>query len=403
MKRLIPFLCVFAYYASPYRLAGHVLPEMIYLVAAILQLVVSRKYHLPKEYIFFMIYMWLIPPVISRIVGLPGSIFDSILPLGLLLTSLNLAILIPNVDGKIVLKYYKYLVYVAIGFFVVQEVSMTFIGYKPTLYLSFLDSYYDGANMAEFAVSRSEMDRSSSFFLEPSHYIQYIIPYVCIVISQCFQNRKITKELVILLAAVILAKTGAGYFELAVIGVYLLFIYSKMNVLKKLFVLASILGIYSIAVTYFSDNIIVAEILRRSSEFSLTVDAHGQQSGFFRIWRGYFIYAAGDPMNQIFGTALSAVEYVASKVFIAGINYEGSYMNGIQSLLVMGGVIGTLFFFLYIRKIYKDFTPTGRCVLVAMIGLFFIENMLYSPKMFLFILVASCISQLEKNQSITNQ
>jgi hypothetical protein len=132
----------------------------------------------------------------------------------------------------------------------------------------------------------------------------------------------------------------------------------------------------------------------------LEVDAHGQQSGFFRIWRGYFIYGSMDLLNQIFGASLGSVEYIASKVYILGINYEGTYMNGIQSLLITGGIVGTLLFFYYIVKLYKSLNNSGRCIIVAMIVLFFIENMLYSPKMFLYILLAFCISHSSHTKSI---
>ena len=399
MKKLISFLCVFAYFASPYRLAGHVLPEIICLMAAMMQFVVPRKLYLPKEYTIFMIYMWLVPPIVSSLVGLPGSFFESLLPLCLILTSINLAILIPNVDYGLVIKYYRFLVYIAIGFFILQELSSVLFGFKPTLYFGFLESYYDGSDMMDFAISRSEMERSSSFFLEPSHFVQYIIPYVCIIICRCIQNKKISFELILLISVVIWSKTGTGLFSLVIIGLFCFLFCNKWNILSKFFISLFIAVFLVVAFTYFSDNAIVAEILRRSTEFSITVDAYGQQSGFFRIWRGYFIYAAGNIYNQIFGTAVAAVEFVASKVYIPGINYEGSYMNGIQSLLVQGGIVGTLLFGGYIRKLFNLFSISGRCIILTMLGLFFMENMLYSPKMFLFIIIAYSISKFEKNKN----
>lgn len=396
MRKLIPFLCVFAYYASPYRLMGYVLPELICLLAAMMQFVYTQRSYLSKEYICFMLYMWLIPPIVSVAVGLPGAGITSFLPLGLILTSINIAILLPNVNCDLVVKYYRLLVYIAIGFFVLQELSFFTTGFRPTFYLNFLESYYDGSNITEFAMSRSEMNRSSSFFLEPSHFVQYIIPYACFVVCQSIQNKKMSIELPVMFLVIVWSKTGAGFLCLALIVAFVFLFNSRWHFFIKLSFLIAVIVVVSVALTYFSDNVIVSEVLRRSTEFSLTVDAHGQQSGFFRIWRGYYIYAAGDPLNQLFGTATSSIEYVASKVYISGIDYQGTYMNGIQSLLMQGGVVGTVLFSVFIWKFCKTFSMSSQCVIFTMIGLFFIENMLYSPKMFLFILVAYCINKFEK-------
>ena len=39
MKNLISFFCVFMYYMSPYRLAGHQMPEFVGLLAVVLAII----------------------------------------------------------------------------------------------------------------------------------------------------------------------------------------------------------------------------------------------------------------------------------------------------------------------------------------------------------------------------
>lgn len=401
LRRIVAFICVFAYYASPYRLVGIELPELLFLSIVLTQLFFlskSTKIYLPIEYRCFMIYMWFIPPVMSHIVGHPCSMMDSMTPIALILYSLYLAILLPNVNVFQVLKYYKILVYVAVCFFLIQEICVNTIGFRPTFYLSFLDSYYDGGTMTDFAASRSEMSRSSSFFLEPSHFVQYIIPYVCIVTCEAMKYKKITKELCLVLLVVLWSKSGVGYLELLVSFVFLFLAFWKQPIITKILLAGVFVAAGAFVSIYFSSNPFVANILERTNEFSMSVEAHGAQSGFIRIWRGYFIFLAGETLNIIFGTANAAIEYVSLQVYIPGVRYEGGYLNGIQSLLVGGGIVGTVFFFAYIRRIYKSFTMTGKCIIVAMICCFFLENMLFTPKMFLYILIAYSISKSENNK-----
>ena len=177
MRKTIAFLCVFMYFASPYRVFGHAMPEVIGLIAIILQLVQSHKVSVLTGYRVFMLYMLFIPPIVSFITGLPGNYLTSFFPVSLLFYTVAFYVLLPNVDMNYVLKYYKYLVYISVGLFVIQELSYYSIGTRPTLYLP-LEMYYEGFSLGEFTASRAFMERSSSFFLEPAHFAQYILPLI---------------------------------------------------------------------------------------------------------------------------------------------------------------------------------------------------------------------------------
>lgn len=397
MKKLIPFLCVLAYFLSPYRLAGHEMPEIIGILSLLLVLANKPTVSFDKKYMIYMSYMWVIPPLCALACGIPGNYLVAVIPVALILTSCYLCILLPSVDKGRVLYYYRALVYVAVAFFIVQEMSVALVGYRPTLYIPFLDMYYEGSDAASFAASRAEMERSSSFFLEPSHFVQYIIPYFCIVFSNYVTKRKGLREVLFLTAVILLLRAGIGYVSLLAIGS---FFFIKSGYLKLyqriIIVLAGFIGIF-ILTTIYANTEFVSNILDRTSEFSIEVDPYGKQSGFIRIWRGYFIYGAMDTLNQIFGVGISGLEHVCNAIFIPGCRYEGTYMNGIQSLLVTGGLVGCGLFLNFIFGLIKKIDITGQCVLVAMLTIFFMEHMLYTQKMFLYILLASCFAKDIKN------
>ncbi len=388
MKKTIAFLCVFMYFASPYRIWGHTMPEVIGLIAILLQLTMAPKFAILRGYGSFMMYMLFIPPLVSLITWLPGNYLTSFIHISLLYYSIAFVVLLPNIDMKFVMKYYRFLVYISVAFFFVQEISFYSIGVRPTLYLP-LEMYYEGSDMAGFSESRAFMDRSSSFFLEPAHFAQYILPYYCVVVYNTLKNKKFSWEFLIFTAVLLLLQSGCGYVGLLAIFVSVLFIRGLVPIKMKIAMIAALATGFLIVVYFFMNNPVIVELLSRMDEVtSLEVERFGAQSGFIRIWRGYFIYGVLAPIYKVFGVGIGSLEYIASLLYVPGSRYEGTFMNGIQTLLVTGGIIGTLLFARFFLKMYNRTSYESRLILICMISIFFIEHMLFTPKMFLFILIA---------------
>ena len=87
MKRVIPFLCVFMYFMSPYRLAGHELPEVVGILATILAILGGFRLHLEKSYVLFLAYMWIVPPIAGFVCGIPGNYLQALIPVALILST----------------------------------------------------------------------------------------------------------------------------------------------------------------------------------------------------------------------------------------------------------------------------------------------------------------------------
>ena len=229
MRKIIPFLCVFMYFMSPYRLGGHQMPEIIGLLAVALALILGFRVQFEKSYLLFVAYMWIVPPMIGIACGISGNYRQALIPVGLILSTLYIGFLPLNIKKDYVLKYYKLLVYLAIAFFVIQELSYNVTGHRPTLYLTFLETYYEDLDAVLFALSRAGLDRSSSFFLEPSHFAQYIIPYFCIIVSKYAKEKTGLKEVIIVFLIIIWIRSGVGYVSLLAIAG---FFFLKSDVMK---------------------------------------------------------------------------------------------------------------------------------------------------------------------------
>ena len=388
-SNIIALLLISLNFFSPYNIAGIHMPTII---ATIIGLIcfIQKPSTLPKGYSPYLLYMLIVPTTTSILMNLPGDIFQNIFPKSIILFSIWLLALNKKLDCNKVLQFYKYLVYAAILLFYIQEFSYTIFHIRPTIYLSFLENYY-GVSTKEFAYSRATMDRSSSFFLEPAHFVQYIFPYFCIVLCNSLKKKKISKELLFIGLTITLVRSGCGYFCMAALLLYFILIYDGFHFMTKVIIsLFIVLGIY-LTMTFCTNNEIVSFIMGRMDEFSLSVNESGRQSGFLRMYRGYYIYDNLDVFNKIFGVGAGTLSFLADHFIMSGINYEGDYMNGVQSILNKGGIIGTmLFVFVYLRKQFSVSNQTANCIYVVMLALFFIENMLFDYKMFQYVLLAYC-------------
>lgn len=378
------------------------MPELVGILAVVLAIYVGFKYKLDKGYWWFAAYMWIIPAIAGKISGISGDYTQALIPTGLLLSMLYLGFLQPNVNKDDVLKYYRILVYVAIAFFIIQEISYHLLNARPTFYLSFFEPYYEDSDIDVFAASRASLDRSSSFFLEPSHFVQYIIPYFCIVLTRYMKDRIGIVELLSLLMIIIWIRAGVGYVSLLFIAAFLFMRSNLLKMYQRVLILMSVFAAVVLITTVLADTKIVSSTIGRMSEFSMDFEASGAQSGFIRIWRGYIAYGTLGILNKILGVSVAGIESVFNAVIIRGCRYDGAYMNGIQTLLISGGVVGLYMFMKYIFDIYKKTDIVGQCILASMIAIFFLEHMLYTPKMFLYILLASCFILPSKNPNYKN-
>ena len=399
MSKLIAFLCVFMCLVSPYRLFGHAMPELVCLLAIFLQLIRYRRMSIgfSNGYGIFTAYMLFFPAAVSFITNLPGNYLTSFFPINIIFYFIVICVLLPNIHYSSVLKYYKILVYVVVFIFYIQELAYYTLDFRPTFYLP-LDLCYEDMDVADLSKSRSMIGRSSSVFLEPAHFAQYILPYYCIVVCRNINERILSKELLLLSITLIILQSGSGYLGMLVILFSILSFKNFVPFNIKCVIIIAFVCVICIVAVFYVDNTFILAILSRIDEItSLDVKAFGSQSGFLRIWRGYFIYDNLSVIHKIFGVGIGSFEYVSNLVYIPGVRYEGSFMNGIQTLLVSGGIVGAGLFIMFIYKICKKMNHAGVLIIICMMAMFFIEHMMFTPKMFLSILVAIAISCKKSN------
>lgn len=398
---LVALFCVLMVMATPYKLLGLRLPELLGLISVCLILLNQVKGTFIAGYQYFFVYMFIIPGLFTIIMDIPGDIMTTLLPVSLSLFSLFLYFLLPNVNKQYVVKYYRYAAIISILFFFLQEITFRVTGYKLSGLIPYLELIYSEYNIAEYVAIVNNSDRFSSFFLEPSHFAQFIFPLFCIGICKYFDTKKINFDLALSSIAILFARSGCGYLEVVLAMTYLLWIRSSISFSKKIISFGLVYLLIIIVINLFSDTALVSYIMERSSGFSISYDESTSQSGFIRMYRGYYLYGAMDFINQIFGIGAGSSDYVLSLVDFYGLRQaDASVFNGFQALLIFGGIVGTTLFIIFMYRFTKPLNMYGKCVIFALIALCLSESILYNSKMFLYLLLAY---SLDEYQGVDNE
>jgi len=299
------------------------------------------------------------------------------LPLRLLLFSVNLCFACCYAEKQLLWKLYGTIVWVCIAFFFVQEASFSILGVRPSGILPFLPTVYGGDNAGIINETATGV-RSSSFFLEPSYFAQFLIPYVVI----CLFSSKVDerKKAIIVSFILLLVRSGIGILLLGIIWLLWLLL---GNIKASTKVTAFVLIIMTLCALFFADNSISEYFLDRSSELlSYSGEEQYQSSGFIRIFRGYFAFSDLPTLNKLLGTHPSDVQSIFDRSLYFGTE-STNFINGMQTLLFYHGIIGT---FIYLRHIlllpYNTRNKTLLVLSISIIVLLLLEQFYLSSRLF---------------------
>lgn len=278
-------------------------------------------------------------------------------------------------------KFYIYLVLAACIFFFLQEFAFYTTGIRIPGIIPFLDNVYSAklnTSTSDFINKLAMSQRSASFFLEPAHFVQFVAPGL--VISLFNHNKAKLKYAIIITAAMILSRSGNAMVLMAVIYGSYIFLSTGKKYLKLL-VVAAVIG----AFYYFAGTEQGIELMERSSELDTNISE--VNSGFIRIYRGYYVWGAQDLMHKIIGVG-DNVDYTMSQATMFAWMFRGDtdlFFNGIQSVLISYGIIGMFIFIIALLTIFRNNTTEGRVLIIMFLALSFVESVYNSSEMVLYI------------------
>jgi hypothetical protein len=288
---------------------------------------------------------------------------------------------------------YRKVASACILFFWFQEILYYTIGIRIPGVVTFLpNSLVEDASSFVNMIATGE--RSSSFFSEPAHFVQFLLPLLAIEIF-AFDRIKWKKVFIIALTLLFL-QSGNAILGLAIIGIsYIVHILSS----KKLSFAHRIMAVFVITVLgafflgYYMRSEQGSKLMARSETIKATSmeDSKFVSSGFIRIWRGYFVFSEYSTLYKIIGNA--SPKYLDKSIEQSDVymffDDDERYMNTIQQILITTGFIGMFIFLLLLYQELKKTNMCGRIVLLLLFGLSFISYLFFSSVMIICLSVAN--------------
>ena len=289
------------------------------------------------------------------------------------------------------LKFYRLAVLINIVFLLLQETLYFATGYRVIGILTFLPLTHVGGvdfDASQYAEKASMVERSSAFFSEPAHFVQFLLPLLAVELFFVRSKMAYVRSCLYVVALFVLA-SGNALLGMGIIGIFLFFF-----VLKRLHPLCSVaIVILTISIVIISVNAAMKteygeKLVERLEE--LDPDQNRITSGFVRIFRGYYIWNEMDTQEKFVGlnSSVKIDEKIGSSIMAFTFKDGDHYMNAVQSIMIYTGYIGVFIFISLLVYLWQGNNWAGRCCLAIYVAISFIASVYFSYTMLLYLLVA---------------
>ena len=291
--------------------------------------------------------------------------------------SVLLWLLAPYFDFQIFKKYLRIVACISIVVFLLQELLFMLYSFRFSALLPISDRFYGQLSYVDMVLHQQSARRSSSLFLEPAYFADFLLLSLTIEIFSNKIKNRICKVIIFLHIIVIFwLASGSGLFGLLVIILlWLIKGRTKKSKLLTWFIISLPFLVY--ALYWYSQTAIGTEVISRQSELS-----QQDTSGYARIFRGYDVYVTLPLINQIFGSPFSLLASHAASI---GIDIEqGAWtFNGFQQVLMLYGIIGISLLIWFYKKQYTSGDTLSQVFIWLLLYLSMIEYIYLAPIMFI--------------------
>lgn len=340
--------------------------------------------------------------VISVVFSSTWSGLNGLRPLmGIVHSYLFYLMLFDKSDKELLLKYYRLIGFGFICFFFLQEFTFYTIGARISGLIPGLAVLSDFESASEFAQYRMYNGRSSSLFSEPAHFVQFLLPLLAVELFGA-EDKKHNIRALIIVVALLLSQSGNAMFGLAAIAV--VYVVKRFSENRSFTTIAVTIVILAGAVAggiYYLSTEKGKALIDRKDQLSLT-DYESGKSGFFRIYRGYYVYDNLSPIEKIIGvndfSTLKARINTSEVGFMFG--DDDTYFNAVQDIMIRTGLIGLFIFILFLADLWKHNNYLGKSLICCLITLAFISAINLTSTMAMFLVLAIYAKKNNKIQNI---
>ena len=327
--------------------------------------------------------------------------FASAIPLGtirnvIMFLLLFVAIREDNIER--LFRYYSTIAIVCIIFFFIQELGYAATETRISGVFEFLPLALDVDDAATYYQSVVTRNRSASFFSEPAEFAQFLLPLLAYELLMSKKKNRLLFSFFII-ATLLFLRSGNALFGLSGVAiVYFFYLLKKRNKNKLLWIVVSI-TLVSIVGYYYVTSEMGQNLMTRQDQLSYTGDAESGQSGFTRMWRGYYVYGEFSTIEKIIGVDdVSRIKsYIKqSPVSFAFEDDDDMYFNTMQTFLVHTGIIGVIMYLIFLYSLFKNNSSCGKAIILTLFILSFISSMYFSESFALYIVIAAVLQRLER-------
>ena len=343
--------------AVMYSIFGIPLPYVIIAIGMLLAVINGRTLLLrgASWVTVFFCYMAVIP---SFAFFLSTHAFGGLIQTGTWLFLLYMMLFNEYVEKTYLQRVYWRVLVAAICFFFYQELIYLLTGSRISGIIPFLDfTYYADSSTELFSEVQQHANRSSSFFLEPAMFAQFLVPGLAM-------NMKYTRKNFLcflgLLIIIVIGRTGTGLFIGAVASIIYLLNWKEGSKGVKITFYCAIFIVGLIGARYIVTTNYYTYISARTEEFS-----SDDSSAFVRFFRGYLLLGVMTPAEKLLGVGTKNLVVITQRPGVSAFFGDNDiYMNGVQAVLVGGGAVGLALFFVMLWKIYRQADSTGKYIIL---------------------------------------
>lgn len=265
---------------------------------------------------------------------------------------------------------------------------------------------YNSSEYAAYTLGRLSQGwyyRPCSFFLEPAHHAQYVLPWLFLQIMGIeLTDRKQLSLAVLVTVSVVLTASSLGVLGSAVVWMCGIIRWMRKLESKQI---AKMLGVLLLAIL---GSIAVLRIPSVSFYFNMKIDEMtssrlDSNSFTMRILRGWECFKQFGITEKIFGAGYGNIlDYITHNNISTIYDWKMgdlTYMNGFSTMLCDFGIVGSIYYIymVFIRK----FTHSGEYLgLIICIALLMLTSAIFNtPTYYLMI----CLLLLTKKQHINGE
>lgn len=290
-------------------------------------------------------------------------------------------------DYSLFKKYYRIVFICCSVAFLYQEISYNILGSRP---LFMLPLPFYGLDQQEILMNQLQLNRSSCFFLEPSHFAQFILPLFAIEIFENSNDKILNGFSLYIIFVLLLLQSGVGFAGLLILlSIRLLTFLKHSNKKYKYQTFLLFIPFLVCCVSIYLRTEVGQGIITRASGLGLSEDAESAT----RIIKGYFVYSELPFINKLLGYHINEISNFAassrySHLFVSSKTGDFAlYLNGFQQVLILNGLIGVILLFRIFLSLYKGNNLLSKSLIILFISLLFISDQYLSQAMLISLLI----------------